>query len=236
MSTLETLELQILNAVIPAGEQGRSFDLPQLKSELGLRDKSFRETPSPAAEEEMIAALVDLCQMNCIMIRHHVDGGTRRREGSETLVLFYRGSFTCTRQLPEALKSRDKLRKAQKHGVFISHNVPESGLAVALKEFLRAGRGQDYPVFVSSDLQSIQTGREWFTTVVETLRKAEVVLVVVTPQSFRQPWLNFEAGIGVGSDVSVMPLLTRGFGKSDFRPPLSQLQARDLANRQDFDC
>lgn len=38
----------------------------------------------------------------------------------------------------------------------------------------------------------------------------------------------------MGSGIPVMPLLTRGFTKEDFKPPLNQLQARDLANKEDF--
>jgi hypothetical protein len=60
-------------------------------------------------------------------------------------------------------------------------------------------------------------------------------LVLVTPDSVDQRWLNFEAGIGIGCGIPVMPLLLRGFTKNDFRPPLNQLQARNLANRADFD-
>ena len=235
MSNLERLELQLLEAIIPAGSEGRSFTLTQLFEELAIANKSLLETPRPSTYDEIIAALIDLRQRECISIRHYDGGEPRRREGGETPVLFYRGSFHCVRQLPESYQLRAMLQGADKNGVFISHNVPEGELASALKNFLRAGRGETYPVFVSSDYRSIQSGKQWFPAIVEAVHKAEAVLVVVTPDSFPQPWVNFEAGIGVGCGIPVVPMLTRGFGKSDLKAPLSQLQARDLANKKDFD-
>jgi hypothetical protein len=87
MPNLETLELQLLEAIIPAGSAGRSFDLPQLFSELAIGNKSLRDSPRPSAYEEMIAALIDLVLERCIMVRHYVGGETRRREAAETPTL-----------------------------------------------------------------------------------------------------------------------------------------------------
>ena len=188
------------------------------------------------AHERIVAALIDLLEKRCIRIRHYLPGGESiRRQGSETIELFYRGSFTCTREFPAAFTLLDALVGKNKRGIFISHNVMEATLAIALKGFLRAGLGTDYPVFVSSDYRTIQGGKPWFAEIVTAVSTATAVLVMVTPDSVDQRWLNFEAGIGIGCGIPVMPLLTRGFTKERFKPPLNQLQARDLANRDDFD-
>jgi hypothetical protein len=94
--------------------------------------------------------------------------------------------------------------------------------------------GPDYPVFVSSDFRSIPGGKPWFAEIVNALQTASAELVLVSHASVDQRWLNFEAGIGVGAGIPVMPLLISGFTKAEFNPPLSQLQTRDLSNREDF--
>ena len=139
------------------------------------------------------------------------------------------------REFPPAFTLLDALGGKDKRGIFISHNVPEAKLAIALKEFLQAGLGAGYPVFVSSDYHTIQGGKPWFAEIVTAVSTATTVLVIVTADSVDQRWLNFEAGIGIGCGIPIMPLLMRGFTKERFMPPLNQLQARDLANRDDFD-
>jgi hypothetical protein len=235
MSDFDALELRLLEMIIPAGSEGRHFDLPQLYGELTRGNSHLGKMARNLANDEIIAALIDLLGQQCIRIRHYVDGESRRREGSETTELFYRGTFRCTREFPGAYTRRGALLGKSKRGIFISHNVPEARLPIAFKQFLRLSLGADYPVFVSSDFRSIPSGKPWFAEIVTAVQTSTAVLVIVTPESVDQRWLNFEAGIGIGCAIPVMPLLTRGFTKDIFKAPLNQLQARDLSNKDDFD-
>jgi hypothetical protein len=235
MGIIHKIELQLLQIAIPAGSEGRNFGLNTLLPELARTNKELQKMAMNEADECIIGALLDLLERKCIRIRHYIDGDSIARQGSAATVQFYRGTFTFTREFPAAFTRRDELTGKSKYGIFISHNVPEAELAIAIKDFLRSALGKDYPVFVSSDFTTIQTGKPWFTEIVTAVRTAIAVIVIVTPDSINQRWLNFEAGIGIGSGVPVMPLLARGLTKNDFKPPLNQLQARDLANKADFD-
>jgi hypothetical protein len=229
MTDTEQIELQLLEIIVPAGTEGRNFSLPTLYNDLVRTNAALGNMAMSLAHDRIIAALVDLLEKRCIRIRHYLPGGESIwRQGSETIELFYRGSFTSTREFPAAFTLMDVLVGKDKRGIFISHNVPEA-------EFLRAGLGAGYPVFVSSDYHTIQGGKPWFAEIGTAVSTATAVLVIVTPDSVDQRWLNFEAGIGIGCGIPVMPLLMRGFTKERFMPPLNQLQARDLANRDDFD-
>jgi hypothetical protein len=234
MGNLDAIELQILEMLIPVGNAGRNFGLPNLHQDLAANNRRLAKLSLNEADEQIISALVDLVERNCIYIRHYIDNVPRRREGSETPELFYRGTFTCIRAIPNALKRKEDLIGRDKYGVFISHSVSEARLATAMKTFLFSALGSDYPVFVSSDLVSIQSGKPWFSEIVKAVETSKAVLVLITPQSVDQRWINFEAGIGVGAGAAVIPMLACGMTKGSLGLPLNQLQARDLSDSKDI--
>lgn len=121
----------------------------------------------------------------------------------------------------------------EKAGIFISHWTEENGFAVFLKEQLKQIFGEDLNIFVSSDYESISGGETWFQAVVSSLMSVRVVLVLVSQYSVDRRWINFEAGIGIGADATVIPIVIRHFSKSDVGYPLSTLQTRDIHNSND---
>lgn len=100
---------------------------------------------------------------------------------------------------------------ATKTGVFISHIVQESPVALTLQKYLKTAFGQDFPVFVSSDQTSIGGGRKWFEHILANLRTAYVVLVLLSQESAKREWLNFEAGFGSGGGATVIPIVIKEF-------------------------
>lgn len=95
----------------------------------------------------------------------------------------------------------------EKIHVFISHITEEKETALCLKEFLKESLGWGLRIFVSSDYESIGGGDIWFTTIVDALKASPVEIVLLSPASVGRPWINFEAGvgIGIGSAVSGAP-------------------------------
>jgi hypothetical protein len=77
-------------------------------------------------------------------------------------------------------------------------------------------------------MESIGGGKKWFEHIVSNLRQAKVVLVLLSANSQRRPWLSFEAGVGVGNESVVIPIAIRDFslGKLDF--PLLGFQGRSI--------
>ena len=112
--------------------------------------------------------------------------------------------------------------------VFISHISDEKAVAAKLKSLVRQVFGKDFSVFVSSDYVSIPGGEPWFAKIVQSLKSVEVVLVLLSEHSSDSRWINFEAGIGLGAEAKVIPIVFRNFDKGDVGLPLSELQVRSL--------
>src|SRR5262249_46654827 len=112
--------------------------------------------------------------------------------------------------------------------VFISHITEESSAANKLKSFLKQTFGKELSIFVSSDYTSITSGELWYQKIIESLKSAKIVIVLVSKHSVERRWINFEAGIGSGSSALVIPVVFRDFGKSNVGLPLSMLQIRSL--------
>src|SRR6266576_4408562 len=108
----------------------------------------------------------------------------------------------------------------KKAAVFISHVSEEKAAAAKLKSLIRQAFGKDFGVFVSSDYVSIPGGEPWFARIVESLKSAQVVLVLVSGHSSDSRWINFEAGLGVGAEAKVIPTVFRNLDKGDVGLPL----------------
>lgn len=89
------------------------------------------------------------------------------------------------------------------------------------------------PIFVSSDYESIGGGDVWFTTIVGGLKTSSVVIVLLSPDSIERRWINFEAGVGAGTDATVIPVVVHGLERSEVGHPLASLQIRSLQSLED---
>jgi hypothetical protein len=127
-------------------------------------------------------------------------------------------------------RKRGMLRKCD---VFVSHSTGDRAAAISLQELLWKAFGNDLEVFVSSDYHSIPGGKVWFTELLEALKSAPVTLLLLSQNSIGRRWINFEAGVGIGAGNLVIPLVVSGFSKEDVGHPLSELQARSLADAKD---
>lgn len=122
--------------------------------------------------------------------------------------------------------SEEKIVK--RDSVFISHIGNEAPVALKLKQQIQEVLGADVPVFVSSDYESIRSGEEWYRRIVDTIASSKIVIVLISTESVDRPWINFEAGIGIGSKCKVFPIAIRGFKLGDLKPPLQALHARGI--------
>lgn len=109
--------------------------------------------------------------------------------------------------------------------VFISHIAEERSIALALQELLQKSFVGLIEVFVSSSPNSIGPGREWLRKIRGALEDCVVVIVLVSKESVRRPWINFEAGAGWIRDISVIPICHSGMTVEQLPMPLKALQA-----------
>ena len=121
-----------------------------------------------------------------------------------------------------------KERPGSESGVFISHVGLEKEFALRLQSAIQEAFGESFPVFVSSDPKSIGGGKVWFEHIRSELRKAKVVLVLVSQESAKREWINFEAGFGDGAGACVIPVLIRDYGFNELDFPLKGFQGRRI--------
>jgi hypothetical protein len=112
--------------------------------------------------------------------------------------------------------------------VFISDIYEERGVAAVLQKYIRQGFRDELPVFAAFDKESIGGGRKWFEHIVENLGKSAVVLVLLSHESRRRQWINFEAGYGRGAGAEVIPVSIRNFSLGKLEFPLLGFQGRSI--------
>jgi hypothetical protein len=112
--------------------------------------------------------------------------------------------------------------------VFISHISEEKSVALALQKYLKVAFGESLSIFVSTDKTSIGGGQKWFEQIITKLRSSQVVLSLISQESRRREWINFEAGFGDGGDRRVVPVAIRNFPLGQLSFPLAGFQGRSI--------
>lgn len=113
--------------------------------------------------------------------------------------------------------------------VFISHFTGEAKIAEELQNFIR----RSFPsleVFRSSDAESIKTGQGQYQAILERLRTAGIVIVLLSSESAQRPWVTFETGFGMGKKARVFPLLVRGARPKDVPSPFCEMLIRPVTD------
>lgn len=119
--------------------------------------------------------------------------------------------------------------------LFISHVSTEADLAQLLKEQLVADFGSDLDVFVSSDRNSADPGRDWLLNVRQALEQARVVIVLCSEESLARPWVNFEMGAAwIRQEVRLIPVCHSGLVPERLPVQLNLLNALEAGRDGDL--
>lgn len=108
--------------------------------------------------------------------------------------------------------------------IFLTHISDEARLAAVLKRWIEDTFPDKCDVFVSSDTDDIVLGDKWLSEVDQALNDAALFLVLCSPRSVREPWINFETGCGWIKRVPVIPICHSGQAKGELPLPLSTFQ------------
>ena len=82
----------------------------------------------------------------------------------------------------------------QRVHIFLSHITVESTLADALQRHILRDFIGLVDVFESSDRLSIPVGKKWLDEVTQALKRADLHLILCSPDATKCPWIQFEAG------------------------------------------
>jgi hypothetical protein len=222
----DRIELSILTLVVGSAEGRRSFSVQELAN-------AVSESLGPASNAEIVEVLLLLYESHFLALGKYVNSTFTLYEPEEGLDYFYAGTFQC-RALPRARRRQQELARGNREGIFISHIADEKEIAFRLQRLFLESLSPPVPVFVSSDYYSIESGDKWYEAILAGLRRAEVIVILLSKASIDRRWINFEAGIGMGQESRVIPVTWRGLTKDEIGLPLGQLQARDLHSKLDM--
>ena len=118
--------------------------------------------------------------------------------------------------------------------IFISHINEEKDLARKFKSYLLKKFQSRIEVFVSSDMESIGLGNEWFSTIKANLADCDLMIVLCSINSVNRPWISFEAGSGAIRNIPVIPICHSGFSLDKLPFPLKVLQGGLISKKEDI--
>jgi hypothetical protein len=112
--------------------------------------------------------------------------------------------------------------------VFISHITEESAEASAISFYLRDRLKVE--AFQSSRIGQMKGGKEWLEQLRSALQGCRVMLSLLSEQSIKEPWINFEAGAAWISRKPVIPCCYGGLKKGALPQPFASLHGYDMPN------
>jgi hypothetical protein len=111
--------------------------------------------------------------------------------------------------------------------VFISHFAMERKIAEEVQNFLKDAF-PNVSVFRSSDAYSIATAEGQYSALIDALTAADLMIVLLSSESSRRPWMPFETGFAMGRKIKTFTLLVRAAKPSELPSPFAEMQLRPL--------
>ena len=112
--------------------------------------------------------------------------------------------------------------------IFVSHVHEDRKVAAWLRERLEKDFLGLLRVFVSSDGEGIGAGDEWFAVVRKRIEECRMLVILCTPDSVAQPWVNFEFGAAWALKKPYVPICHGGLTPDRLAMPFSNSQAVTL--------
>jgi TIR domain len=112
--------------------------------------------------------------------------------------------------------------------VFMSFIHEEESAAKLVHDFIRHIFGPTIDTFISSDKNAIYAGEDWMNRIFEELKTTKVLVSMLSPDSVKRPWINFEAGAATALQAKVIPVCIGGLTINQLPKPYSILQAVEI--------
>lgn len=104
--------------------------------------------------------------------------------------------------------------------ILISHVSDEALFALLLKDFIESTFLGQFEVFLSSNSGERGVGDKWLVELDSSLSSAELLLVICSPKSIRQPWIHFEFGCAWTKSMAITCICHSGLNKVGLPPHL----------------
>jgi hypothetical protein len=116
--------------------------------------------------------------------------------------------------------------------VFVSFVHEDQAIAKAVQGVITGFIGLD--VFLSTDQAQVFAGDNWLQKIQQSLREAEIVILMLSKRSVRRPWVNFEAGAAWLTNKPIIPCCYGNMLKDALPHPYSGIQALNLSDEIEY--
>lgn len=115
--------------------------------------------------------------------------------------------------------------------IFVSHAAADAEIASKFKADVEESFLGLCELFVSSNLDSLQGGREWMQEIRHNLASAKIFIGLLSPLALNRPWIYTEFGAGWIREIPTISVCHSGLDKGQLPVPLSHFQALNLTDR-----
>ena len=116
--------------------------------------------------------------------------------------------------------------------IFMSHIHEEDTVAAATQDLveteLTTATGKQCEVFRLADRHPVRAGEDWLDRIRKEIAQSSAVILMLSKESIRRPWVNFEAGAAWMHGVPLICACYAGQKKGKLPKPYSNLQGLDL--------
>lgn len=114
--------------------------------------------------------------------------------------------------------------------VFLSHSGKDSIIINKIGTKIKEITGQEIPIFLSSDGQSLKLGKNWVSQIEAALKDSVLMFVFLSNHSIGSPWVLFELGHAYGRTIDVVPVGLPGIDIGSLPQPISLIQGFNIQN------
>jgi hypothetical protein len=128
----------------------------------------------------------------------------------------------------------DGLKNQLQYNIFISHIHENEKIAIKLKDFFTQSFGDKIEVFISDDPKNIPAGQDFFTTIIDNIKKCDCMIIFCSPLAITRYYIYFEVGGAAVLERKIISLCFNGQNPGALPAPLDHLrkQAIDCANKE----
>lgn len=123
------------------------------------------------------------------------------------------------------------------NNIFISHSSYDKDIVKIFSELIKKVSLSQINIWFSNDTDiggGFLAGDDWFESIISHIRRSQVVISFVTPNSNNQPWILYESGYAEALDNCTLVPVKFSIDISDVSIPLQHKQIYNLSGIEDL--
>lgn len=121
--------------------------------------------------------------------------------------------------------------------IFISHSSYDKEVVKIFSELIKKVSLSQIQIWFSNDTDTkggFLVGDDWYESIISNIRRSQVVISFITPNSNNQPWILFESGYAEALDGCVLVPVKFSIDISEVAIPLQHKQIYNLSGIEDL--